>query len=48
MLVELISQPYADPGGKPRRDPFGVHLSDMRVVRTSSLTPVADHFVPIS
>ncbi|MGZ4617397.1 MAG: hypothetical protein ACXV5Q_03080 [Frankiaceae bacterium] len=47
VVVELIGQPYADADGRPRRDPLGVYLGDMRVLRTSSLTQVADHCVPM-
>jgi hypothetical protein len=36
--AEVIPEPRTDPGGRPRQDPLGTFLGEMRILRTSALT----------
>jgi len=40
LVVELVGQHFAPQDGRPRQDPLGKFLGDMRILRTSPLTPV--------
>ncbi len=41
-MVELIGQPFAEQDQRPRQDPLGRFLGDMRILRSSTLTPVRE------
>ena len=40
VAVEAIAEPLTDPNARPRKDPLGTYLGEVRVLRTSTLTPL--------
>jgi hypothetical protein len=42
IVVELIGQHFAPSDGRPRQDPLGKFLGEMRILRASTLTPVRE------